>query len=296
MFFPYRAENPHHKMYVDAMVGKVKESSNGELIVNFMGGPEVIPPFDQVEALRRGVLDITFIGVSFLKDLVPATDAITASEFSPSQERANGLNDYLNKLLKEQGLFYLGRIPDGGFYFLSRPFISEPYTGFRGLKFGLGGTMWISFAKKLGIITNVIPIAETYTGLERGVFDGCGSNALGASPLGFGEVCKYRIDHKFWPSGNSVNLMSLKSWNSLPKRLQDILMGEQIKMENAMGPLIVKLEEYEVGQLQKQGCKMLKFSPTDAEWYVKTAFEAKWEDIKQTAPEQYEKLREMLRK
>ena len=297
MFFPYRAENPHHKMYVDAMVGKVKERSNGELIVNFMGGPEVIPPFDQVEALRRGVLDITFIGVSFLTGLAPAVDAVTASELTPAEERAAGLNDYINsKLLKQHDLFYLGRIPDGGFYFYSRPFIPEPYTGFRGLKFGLGGTMWISFAQKLGIIVNVIPIAETYTGLERGVFDGTGSNALGGSPLGFGEVCKYRINHKFWPAGNSINLMSLKSWNSLPKRLQNILMDEQIKMENAMGPFVVKLEEYEVAQLTKQGCKQLTFSPTDAEWYVKTAFEAKWGELQKTAPDHYQKLRDMLKK
>lgn len=296
MFFPYRPKNPHHAMYTDFMVNNVKERSNGELIIDFLGGPEVIPPFDQIEALRRGVLDITFIGGSFAENLVPATVSLNASELSTTEERAAGYNDYMNNLYGEHDLLMLGRIPDGGFYLLTNVNTPEPYTGFLGQKFGLGGTMWIPFCDKLGIITNVIPIADTYTGLERGVFDGTGSNALGGSPLGFGEVCKYRINHKFWPAGNSINMMSLERWNSLPKHLQDILMEEQIKMENAMLPLLEQLEAYEVKQLEGQGCEMFEFPPVEATWYVNTAFESKWEQLKETAPEHYQALRDMLKK
>jgi TRAP-type C4-dicarboxylate transport system substrate-binding protein len=40
---------------------KVGEASKGALRIKFLGGPEVIPPFEQGQALSRGVVDMAII-------------------------------------------------------------------------------------------------------------------------------------------------------------------------------------------------------------------------------------------
>lgn len=297
MFWPYRPQNPLHKAWADLMVEGVKERSNGELTIDLLGGPEVVPPFDQIEALRSGMIDISLIAASYANTILPETDAFAASQLIGSEEREIGFNDYTNKLFGEKGLFYLGRVDSGGMILFSRErLIEEPYTGFQGMKLCGGGTMWVPFIEKLGAVIIVTPIGEAYTGLERGVFDGTCANTIAAAAQGYGEVCKYRINHKFWP-GDCANIMSLDTWNKLPKRLQDILMEQQIKIESTLPPLIAQMEEYEVQQLTAQGCQQLTFKPEDAEWYVNTAFKAKWEEVQQKVPpETYQKLRDLLTK
>jgi len=298
MFWPYRPQNPLHKAWADLMVEGVKNKSNGELTIDLLGGPEVVPAFDQIEALRTGMIDIALIAASYANTIIPATDALPASEFLAAEERRIGFNDYINELFSEKDLFYLGRVDAGAMALFSRERkIEEPYTGFQGMKFAGGGTMWIPFITKLGATISVTPIGEAYTGLQTGVFDGVCANSVSASPMGYGEVCKYRINHFFWSAGDTANIMSLATWNKLPKHLQDILMEQQIEMENMLPPLIAGMEDYEVQQLAAQGCEQLEFKPEDAEWYVNTAFEAKWEEVQgKVSPEVYQKLISMLKK
>jgi len=298
MFWPYRPENPLHKAWVDVMVEGIKQKSNGMLTVELLGGPEVVPPFDQISSLSKGVIDISLIAASYANTIIPETDALMVSERSSIEERKAGFNDWVNTLFRAQGLLFLGKVPSGGMILFSRErAITNPRTDFKGMKFSGGGTMWIPFITKLGAVLTVTPIGEAYAGLQRGVFDGTGANTTAGAAQGYGEVCKYRINHPFWTGGDSSNIMSLSTWNKLPKNLQDVIMAQQLEMENTFPSLVAGMEEYETAALIKQGCQQLTFKPEDAQWYVNTAQEAKWEEVKQKlSPDSYAKLQGFFKK
>ena len=275
---------------------RVTERSKGALVVKFLGGGETIPGPRQVQAVRSGVLDISWTAASFYARLLPETLCFSASELSAAEERSVGFYDYINGLHKKLGLVYLGRNRGDGFYWASNKLIKDPHQDFKGLKFAVIGTFWNSFSKKLNIIPVNVPIPERYTALERGVVDGVGVAGVGAAALGTGEVTKYYIDHAFLTGGSGSTIMNLKSWNSLPKHLQDLLMAEFINYEKELPNYWAGKIEKERSILKKQGMAFIKFSPADADWYVKTANDAKWEEVKAAVPDAYPKLKDMLTK
>ena len=54
-----------HKAWVPNWVDKVNKRANGELVVKYRGGPEVIAAFDQAKAVSKGVVDMAINRCSF---------------------------------------------------------------------------------------------------------------------------------------------------------------------------------------------------------------------------------------
>ncbi|MBW2609964.1 MAG: TRAP transporter substrate-binding protein DctP [Deltaproteobacteria bacterium] len=291
---------PHHPggRFQNAVdwCNRITEQSKGELTIKFMGGAETMPEYQQVVAVRKGIVDIAWTIPAFYQGIVRETYGFAVSEISPAEERANGFYDYINKIHMKKGLVYLGRNRGDGFYWSVNKLVKDPKKDFKGIKVGVIGTFWNSGAKELGMVPVNNPIPERYSAMQRGVVDGGGIAGFGAGALHLGEVTKYIIDHPIFLGGSSATIMNLKSWNNLPKHLQDLIMKEFINSENEMPEYFkMKVAEDRVA-LEKQGTKFIKFSPEDAEWYVKIIHEAKWAELKKAAPNAYDKIRGMLKK
>ncbi|MCE3249045.1 MAG: dctP1, partial [Geminicoccaceae bacterium] len=98
-------------------VDRLNAAGEGVVQIEFVGGPEAIPTFDQPEALRTGVIDMIYGPGSFYGGLVPETDALVGSNVTPMEKRANGGLDLLNRIHQEKmNVYYLGH-PDGGIQF-----------------------------------------------------------------------------------------------------------------------------------------------------------------------------------
>jgi len=295
VFLPYYPGD-RHDVLVD-WCKRVTERSKGRLDVKFVGGSQVIPMFGQFKAVKSGVIDVTWIAASFYQRQIPEVVSLSTSELTPAEERANGFHDYLKELHMKLGLVYLGRIPgDGGMYWISKKRIKNPRTDFKGLKFGVTGMFWHGICKKLGIVPVMLPAAEKYTALERGVIQGNGVSGTGTCGMALGEVCKYFIDHGFLAGSGSVTIMNLNTWNKLSKDLQDLVVEEYINLENSLPAFWEKQIKKERDCLKKQGMEFIKLSPEDAEWFVNTCNETKWEEVKKAAPDSYAKLRKFLKK
>lgn len=296
MFFPYTPLNVEYKSYAD-WCKNMAEKSNGELVINFVGGGEVISVRDQVEALRNGVIDLSLLPGGVYKPLVPELGYVgPISELTELEERKAGFVDYMNQRHMKHGMVYLGRYPGGGFLFYTNKLIKDPHKDFKGLKWAVTGTMWNAFCVALGTVPTNIPPEEKYSALERNVVDGVGISTTGAISLGYQEVCKYRIDHIFWKAHGTFHIMNLNSWNKLPKNLQDLIVQEQIRLETDMPAVITRLTAEERQKMIDKGVKMTTFSPEDARWYVNLANESKWEELKREAPDLYQPLKAMLTK
>ncbi|MFC2003516.1 TRAP transporter substrate-binding protein DctP [Chloroflexota bacterium] len=283
---------------VPTFMERVNERAKGELVIERLGGPEVMPGFDQFEAQMKGVFDVAMNVVPYYYRAIPEAQIFWLRKHIASMEdRESGLFDYMQKLYNDIGIQYLGlvqgRPPGGqGVFFL---FPNEPVTRPQELAGRVIRTapIYDSFFRKMGISPVVIPYAETYTSLERGTVDGFAWPTLGPLDAGWFEVTKYVIDHGFYAPTQQF-FVNLDSFQRLPKHLQDLMMDVVEEME----PEVMGVWEQQCREEREKwvtaGVNFIKFTPEDAKWYIDLSWEAGKEEAKQNfRPEHFDKLFEL---
>jgi TRAP-type transport system periplasmic protein len=270
-------------------VSELNAKLGSQLRVNYVGGPEVIGRFQQVEALRTGVIDLIFVPSGDYQDQIPASQAFVLSKLTPSEERKSGFYDFMvEEHANKINARYLGRLQVSPFYLWTK---KEPKTlaDLRGLKMR-SGVLYDKFMHELGMTAITINAPEVYTALNSGVVDGFGWPVKGPLKRGWLESVKYVIDLPFfWPS-NVVALMNFDKWKALPEATR----SELIALTADFEPKMVKHFEIENEREWKEiGSKVtkVKFSPQENDKYLQTAYEVEWKALQARAPDLIQKLR-----
>jgi len=276
------------------IVDKVKERSNGELIINWVGGPETIATADQPAAVRDGVIDFHIGPMSFYEQLLPEISVSNLSRFTPMEERQNGVYNHWVKTHEKMNVRYLGipHSPGQYFLFMNRE-IKNPKADFKGLKMRSNNT-FNPFLKALGAVPATVKQDEVFGAIQTGVVDGAGWVPDSFVEQKAYEVTKYWIDYGFYRV-SSAALLNLRTWNSLPQNLQEVLDKVCGEVEaKRWADMRVQDAEY-ISKFKAEGMKPLTFSPEDAKWYVDLAYNSKWEDAKGKIGEQeYNTIKSLL--
>src|SRR3954447_3042178 len=114
-------------------VDKVNTAGKGEIRIELLGGPEVFPVSDQMNALSKGLVDavMTF---SVHTPIVPEIDTSGLSDITPTEERNNGYLDLLDKAHAKINVKVIGRTAtNSGFYIFSKQPI-RTLADFKGVK------------------------------------------------------------------------------------------------------------------------------------------------------------------
>lgn len=279
------------------LADRVREASKGELVLEWRGGPETIAALDQFDALKLGVADLS-INVSDTR-FVPESDVFQVSRLSPTQEREVGFYDFMVGRWAEKGLFYLGRAASGGaasgnYYNWTNAKITK-IEDFAGLKFR-AHPIYVPMHKALGITSVVMPMGDIYTAMDTRMVDGFTISAATTLKNKWYEVTKYVVFPGFW-TYDSLLLMSLRSWDRLPKHLQDLLVDVIVKWEPEMVTYHVALEKDSFKGLLDKGMIKIEFTGADATRYLETVSASKWEAVKGAVSLWlYNKYREMVAK
>ena len=273
-------------------VKRVNEGCKGELKVNLVGGPEVIPGLEQVEALKKGVVQVTFSVTAYYQSRMPEGVAYSLSKLTPSEERRpGGFYDFFVKAHKKKvNAMYLGQWLWGNFYI----WLKDPVKTLDGLKGKKVRTtaLYDRFMKAIGIVPVTVNVPEVYTALKRGTVEGAGWPILGARQFGWTEVVKYIIDHPFYGM-NSTILMNMDTWNSLSPALQKKISEITISYEPYMAGFLDNMAQSEWRELDKAGVKRIHFSPADAKKYTDTAYEVEWKALEKKVPDMVSTLRKL---
>jgi TRAP-type C4-dicarboxylate transport system substrate-binding protein len=273
----------------NAWVAEVNGKLGAQLRINYVGGPEVIGRFQQVEALRTGVVDVIFVPTGDYQDQIPASQAFVLSKLTPMEERKSGFYDFMvEEHSKKINARYLGRVQVSPFYLWTK---KEPKTlaDLRGLKMR-SGVLYDRFMRELGMVAVTINAPEVYTALNSGVVDGFGWPVTGPLKRGWLETVKYVIDLPFfWPS-NVVALMNLDKWNALPQGVREQLVALTADFEPGMVKHFDTEDAHEWNEIGNKVTKV-KFSPEENNKYLKTAYEVEWKAMEARAPELIQKLR-----
>lgn len=275
-------------MYVD----KVKDKTKGEIVIDFLGGPEIIAGPEQVKALERGKsLGMCFTVVSQYEALVPEAATTNLSKLLPWEERQRGYYELLVESHKKSNLMYLGRWIHGPFYLWTKKPVSK-LEDLKGLRMRTGA-LYDRFMKQLGIVPVSIAPGDVYVALERGMADGFGWPILGARKDGWTTKVKYLIGHPFYNQNGTI-LMNRENWDKLQPAQQQALQEATAAFERVMVEYSQKEIEKEMKILKEQeGIKVIEFAPAEAEKYVSTAYSALTEALApKIPPDMMKKLRE----
>lgn len=264
----------------------------GKLGIQYVGGPEVIPPFELIDAARKGVVDIAMVPAGYYAGSEPICNYFELSPYTASEERKKGVYDYINKIHQEKlGVAYLAR-PNHTLSF--QVFVNKRINRideFKGLKMRTSPT-YMAFLNALGCALVRMPMGEVYTAMDRGIIDGYATPLYNVTPYGLHEVTKYCIDHNFYRL-ECFLIANLNSWNRLSKDVQAIVINICKELEDWGATYFVEIEQANRQICKKAGMEFIKLPPDDAKRFVALAYEADWKDAFQKAPVEAAQLRKL---
>ena len=287
-------DNQAFFIFTDLIEQMVAQKAPGELKIQYVGGPEAVKTMDQVQAAQRGMIDMVFTTNAYYLSVLPEVDTLKLSPFSPMEERASGAWAYLNSLHEQKiGLRYHARLGlDLKFHLYMTKAIKS--ADLKGLNIRVSANQ-LQAIKALGANPIVIPPTEVYAALERHVVDGYCWPSVGTRDWGWDKVTKYMVSPGFFNVPNPV-LINLKTWNSLPKKLQDILNDAAIEGEKKAVARFEDLLKKELPILRGGGIEVIELSPPEKEKFLTVAYDEGWKDVLGKCPATGPKLKELLTK
>ncbi|MAL61898.1 MAG: TRAP transporter substrate-binding protein DctP [Pseudomonadota bacterium] len=260
-----------------------------------ISGPEVVPPFEQLQPVKSGVFDILFThGVYHVgsKGLAAIADAMTAD---PVGKRSSGVWDSLDKFYqKTHSLKLLAISPSstaGYHIFLKDPIKGGSWDG-RKIR---GTQTYHGVIKLFGGEPVVMPGSQVYSALEKGVVDGAAWPAAGMLSMKHFEVAKYKVRPTFGTSTLPI-LMNMNSWKKLNAEEKGILLQAGEMTELQMPWIGDELQAQEDAKLAKLGVKITQI-PADKVAAMKKAFsDSLWALGEKCCGDDAKKMRDLAKK
>ncbi len=275
--------------HFEAFVKKVNEEGKGLVQINYLGGPQNMPPFEVGNAVKSGVIDMANVTGAFYTNLVPEALAMAFTEKTTAELRANGAHDFINGLMAEKGLIYQARLSDHVPFHL---YTNKGFTGdLAGQKIRITPVTRDVFLALGATVVQTAP-GEVYTALERGVVDGYGWPIGGMMDLGWQDKTKARVDPGFYSSENGI-LMNLAKWNSLTQAQRDFL-NKQFAWAEAQNAGYLDEVAKEVAGQAKAGVQVIKLEGEALARYKQAAYDAAWNRMKENSPQHSEKLQSLF--
>ncbi len=273
-------------------VDKVNTAGKGEIRIELLGGPEVFPVSDQMNALSKGLVDVVMT-FSVHTPIVPEADTASLSDITPTEERENGYLELLDKAHEKINAKVIGRTAtQSGFFIFSKQPIRK-LDDFKDVKIR-SHSGYDPLFKKVGAIPVGMSISEIYGALERSVVDAA-PYPIFVYDMGLAEVTKYVLGDPFWPAHTTFTYVNLDKFNSLTPSQQKILIDAQIDNEKDMAAVDADLIAAERAKLEKAGMTFTHLSPEEAKKWHDMANESRFEALSsKIAPEQMAKIKSLI--
>lgn len=290
---PTNATSKVYFIWENMLRDAVAKKYPGELVLDNIGGPEITPTREQIEAVRRGVVDVCYYAGGYYTGLLPTARCYMLSEITPIEERENGAYDLLNKLHQEVlNVYNLGHVVTGKFQLWGNKKVTKPdFTGLR-IRSAPG---YDPFTKALNGAPIQIPQVDVYSAIQKNMIDAYFSAFIGIRTWGWDEVTKYAIGPPFYTLPN-VLLVNLDVWNKIPKHLQELLIEVTKQHERDEVARKDAQTKEEVAKLEKVGIEFIKWSPEDKRSYLKIIYDTGWKAVNDKDPVNGPKLEKLMRK
>lgn len=275
-------------------VDKVNEMGKGVVQIQYLGGPEVVPPPQQAQAVRRGVVDMQYgPGTYYLGDM-PEVDAWVGSTVTAMTAREKGGFKIMQEVYKQGlGAYLLAHVDTGidfHIYLTEEPKrTADGGVDLTGIKLR-SQPIYREFFDALGATSVSVPVPEVYTALERGVVDGIGWPLVGVQDLSWDKFLKYRIDPAFFQTDLAI-IMNDEKWAGLPDAAREILTKAAIEYEKDSYDHYQEVIKETDAAVRAKGMQVIDITGAAREEFLDMAFNTAWARLKASGSPRYDDLR-----
>jgi len=265
-------------------IARVNEATQGEVVFELIGGPEIIPVPKQGEALKNGVVDFAYIAPTNAIGIFPEAEAFANSFLTPMERRERGGMELFDALIEKRLNAKLLQFIDGGVslhLFLKKepPRTAEGGIDLTGLRLR-SSELYIPFFRALGTTPVVLQSPELYTALERNAIDGFGFSIHGVRDAGWHKhVTAWVEPPMYWTS--TFVAVNRDRWNTLPPEMRETIQRVAIEYERESYEAFAKAQDEERKELEKAGLKRIDLSGKAAEDFVELAHRTLWSKVKE---------------
>ena len=218
------------EVLVPRYIERVRELSGGRIEIQAFPPGAVVPTFEMLDAVSKGVIDIGYAAQVYWRGKIPFTlwtwgvpFAFTALDHYDYLWHETDLLGIVRDEFAKENVHFLGPVySDEWGATMSRKKMTR-LSDFNGVKirsFGLGAEIW----KSQGASIVTVPGEEQYTAMSQGVIDA--SNW--GSPDGFKavklhEVAKFYLGPSLIKFDMEDQFMNMRAYNSLPDDLKAVM-------------------------------------------------------------------------
>ena len=252
----------------------IEQRTNGRVKFQYFYGGALIKKPQFVDAVARGIADISTGPVSFITGKIPELsifEVYGSYKLDKFLEMQEAVMPTMIELFGQKGIYPLMIQYSGSCIFADKTkFLKKP-DDWKGQKMRLAGRWQSTLGKMWGASPVFMPPADLYVALQRGVIDGYMLIWDIIYGLKLFEVAPYNIDTGFSNNAEVVT-MNLKKWEQLSKADQDIFI--QASKEVKPWTYTETLKHYEDLKkdiLSKNG-KIYHLNAAEKSEYLKDAF------------------------
>lgn len=267
-----------------AEVGKnfmenVNRLGEGKVKVTYIGSDDVLPPFDQPEALVNGVFDVWYGAPNYWAGVVPGGDITELSPLTvPDGGPGSALYDYMVKLYAAKGVRHLGHAagdPGEGAHYVSTNFPVKSIDDLKGKKLRVA-PLTRHFVQAAGAESITLPPSEIFLAMDRGTVDAFSWPVADAfTRYNWQAVTKYMVNQPMYRSGGSV-AMNLDKWDSLSPEVQDILLKAIAETQQFALEWFDKNQKEQEAIMKEAGMEILPISDEESQRWTQVANDALW--------------------
>lgn len=259
--------NEIEKFYVPEAIKRIKEKTGHTMVFTEAYGGTVAKPNETLSAVDTGLLDIGILCVCFELSRLSLNNFPYWVPFGPpsaevairAARKVYDEHPQLTDSLKKQNQFLLGL---GGFdnYHLGSTFEWEKLSDLKGRKIGAAGPNlpWLQGSGAVGVGTT---LPEAYNALKSGIFEGFLMFPSAYNGFKFYEPAPNYKQINLGAVAVMVVTMNTRSFNRLPKDVQQILVGLGREYEVRVAKALDKSNTEGLARLMAAGAKMTEISP-----------------------------------
>jgi TRAP-type C4-dicarboxylate transport system substrate-binding protein len=255
-------------------VNLVNERAGGRLKIEYRGGPEVFPAFEQLDPLKRGVIEIINTAGGYVAGALPEFNAtlLLFDAADPAKAREIGLFERLDRIAREKaGVTVLGATMWLPFtVFLTKP---VEKADLRGLKIR-STAAYEPVLKGVGAATVSMPPAEILMALQTGTVDGFAWPSNFVVGPGFARLIKYKVMPWWWQSTEGVVVLNARAFDSLPADLKRVLVDAMKEVERKAKSYYLGKERAEDEELKRLGVKTITLPAAE----ISKVYRIQWEE------------------
>jgi len=251
----------------------VQEKTNGRVVFKYFYGTSLIKKPQFVDAVGRGIADISTGPVSFVTGKIPELSifeiygAYRLDKFLDMQE---AVMPKMTELFEKKNIHPLFIQYSGSCIFPhKRKFLKRP-SDWKGEKMRLAGRWQSTLGKKWGASPIFLPPVELYLALQRGVIDGYMLIWDIVYGLKLYEVAPFIVDTGFSNNAEVVT-MNLKKWRALTDEDRGIFLQGIRDIKPWTYRETLKYYDFLKKDIISKGGKIYKLSPEEKALYLKDA-------------------------